>query len=91
MSGEGVLLDSVILIDHLNGIEVATSYLRRISTLARVSAITRAEVLTGFDDSDLPAPRSLLSSEIPLRKQTGLRVDGHLGAGRQVAFVGERR
>ena len=41
-----ILLDSVILIDHLNGFAVATEYLRTLDG-ASVSVITRAEVLTG--------------------------------------------
>ncbi|MGH8585946.1 MAG: PIN domain-containing protein [Gammaproteobacteria bacterium] len=44
----GLLLDSVILIDHFNGVTAATDYLRRNWTSASVSVITRAEVLTGF-------------------------------------------
>lgn len=59
-SGEGVLLDSVILIDHFNGIEAATSYLRSIVDRARISAITRAEVLVGFEPSEAAGPRQLL-------------------------------
>jgi len=43
-----VLLDSCILIDHFNGITAATNYLKQAETSARVSAITRAEVLTGL-------------------------------------------
>lgn len=62
MSGERVLLDSVILIDHFNRVEAATNYLREVSDLAYISAITRAEVLTGFDDEDLPLARRLLDS-----------------------------
>ena len=42
-----VLLDSVILIDHLNGISAATRYLESL-TDASVSVITRAEVLAGI-------------------------------------------
>lgn len=44
-----LLLDSVILIDHFNGIAAATSYLAAHHPDAAVSVITRAEVLTGFD------------------------------------------
>ncbi|HEX9278436.1 MAG TPA: PIN domain-containing protein [Casimicrobiaceae bacterium] len=44
-----LLLDSVILIDHFNGIAAATSYLSAHHPDAAVSVITRAEVLTGFD------------------------------------------
>lgn len=60
MSGEPVLLDSVILIDHFNGFEAATSYLREVMEVAAISAITRAEVLTGFAPKDLPMPTALL-------------------------------
>src|SRR5277367_6447388 len=48
-----VLLDSVILIDHLNGISAATRYLESI-TDASISVITRAEVLAGVPVSVLP-------------------------------------
>lgn len=48
MSGNGVLLDSVILIDHLNGIPDATAYLTRVRHEAFVSAVSRVEVLTGL-------------------------------------------
>ncbi|MCU0292723.1 MAG: PIN domain-containing protein [Thermoanaerobaculaceae bacterium] len=49
MSGNGILLDSVILIDHFNGVPMATEYLRSVGGEAHVSAITRAEVLTGLE------------------------------------------
>lgn len=45
-----VLLDSVILIDHFNGIEEATEFLNRTDS-DRISPITRAEVLVGFSDA----------------------------------------
>ena len=48
-----LLLDSVILIDHFNGIAAATNYLAAHYSVATVSVITRAEVLTGFE------PRSM--------------------------------
>jgi hypothetical protein len=44
-----VLLDSVILIDHFNGIAEATRYLSDTQGEAAISVITRAKVLTGFD------------------------------------------
>lgn len=44
-----LLLDSVILIDHFNGIAAATNYLAAHYPDASVSVITRAEVLTGFE------------------------------------------
>lgn len=43
-----VLLDSVILIDHFNGVTAATQYLGQVAGNAAVSVITRAEVLAGF-------------------------------------------
>lgn len=43
-----LLLDSVILIDHFNGIAAATRYLAEVRADAAVSVITRAEVLSGF-------------------------------------------
>lgn len=42
-----VLLDSAILIDHLNGLEQATRYIRQCAGEAAVSVVTRAEVLVG--------------------------------------------
>jgi predicted nucleic acid-binding protein len=43
-----LLLDSVILIDHLNGVPAATGFLARERHRAIVSPITRAEVLAGI-------------------------------------------
>jgi len=65
MSGEPVLLDSVILIDHFNGHRAASDYLREVEGRAVVSAITRAEVLAGFDDPDVEIARILLD-RLPL-------------------------
>lgn len=42
-----LLLDSVILIDHLNGIGAATNYIVGVQQDAAISVITRAEVLSG--------------------------------------------
>ena len=55
-----VLLDSVILIDHFNGIDAATEFIRRHAKTASISAITRAEVLAGFSDEDAPLAMRLL-------------------------------
>lgn len=42
------LIDSVVLIDHLNGISKATNWLRRYgNTNSVISVITRAEILVG--------------------------------------------
>jgi predicted nucleic acid-binding protein len=55
------LLDSVILIDHFNGVGLATDYLMRWAPDCAISAITRADVLTGFDEADWALPMALLS------------------------------
>ena len=45
------LIDSVILIDHLNGIEQATQFILGLNhEETAISVITRAEVLVGIDD-----------------------------------------
>ena len=59
IAGLSVLLDSVILIDHLNGIRAASSYLHNLRA-ASISVITRAEVLAGSDSSNLGAITHLL-------------------------------
>jgi predicted nucleic acid-binding protein len=47
------LLDSVILIDHLRGIEAATKWLRKLRDgEAVLSVITRAEVLSGGTEEE---------------------------------------
>ncbi|OAV23859.1 hypothetical protein AO369_2052 [Moraxella catarrhalis] len=47
---EKYLLDSVILIDHFNNISQATNFIKKNHKLCYISAITRAEVLTGFQN-----------------------------------------
>lgn len=66
-----VLLDSVILIDHFNGIAAASAYLRMVHPVAVISVITRAEVLAGFDDAALPKALPLvdLFPVLPLTKE----------------------
>lgn len=62
MSGnDPVLLDSVILIDHFNGIAAATEYLQAVLPRVSISAVTRAEVLTGFDAGGATVIRRLLN------------------------------
>jgi len=47
------LIDSVILIDHLNGIESATRFILDLDPQqTAISVITRAEILTGLDKQD---------------------------------------
>jgi predicted nucleic acid-binding protein len=59
MSGD-VVLDSVLLIDHFNGVDAATAYIGRVGATAAITAITRAEVLTGFGTTEVPLVRALL-------------------------------
>lgn len=48
------LIDTVILIDHLNGVDKATKWLSHLkSDEAVISVITRAEVLAGTTECDL--------------------------------------
>lgn len=60
------LVDSVILIDHLNGVTEATDYLRAHSRAIAVSVITRAEVLAGLDAVQVPVVRPLLDALVTL-------------------------
>lgn len=46
------LLDSVILIDHFNNIHQATDFIKQHYHECCISAITRAEVLVGFDETE---------------------------------------
>ena len=64
MGGAAVkyLLDSVILIDHLNGISASSAYLAQVGAEAAISVITRAEVLTGFQQPHLPVARRFLEA-----------------------------
>ena len=55
-----VLLDSVIMIDHFNGVPPATAYLLEMQGKLAISVITRAEVLTGFEGRDRQLARRLL-------------------------------
>ena len=55
-----VLIDSVILIDHFNGIPAATEYLLRMQGKVAISVITLAEVLTGFEGKERQLARRLL-------------------------------
>ncbi len=55
------LIDSVILIDHLNGIDKATRFILKLDpTLTAISLITRAEILTGFEEPEQSDVISLL-------------------------------
>lgn len=54
------LVDSVILIDHFNGIGHATVFIAENYRELAISAITRAELLAGFDDETGDMVASLL-------------------------------
>ena len=56
------LLDTVILIDHLNGLQKATKWLLQVKASAEavISVITRAEVLAGGDEARRVEVLSLL-------------------------------
>lgn len=54
------LLDSVIFIDHFNGIAPASAFLSEHGAASAMSVITRVEVLCGFDEAAVPRARALL-------------------------------
>ena len=56
------LLDSVIVIDHFNGIEEATDFLAANGVECSISVITRAETLAGFDTDTEHLARQLLDA-----------------------------
>ncbi len=82
------LLDSVVLIDHLRGIEAATKWLGRLRDgEAVLSVITRAEVLSGGTEEEavaasglcdefecLPLTRDDATSAAALRKKYGWKL-----------------
>lgn len=55
------LIDSVIIIDHLNGIEAASRFILELDPQqTAISVITRAEILTGLDQDEQPKVTQLL-------------------------------
>lgn len=54
------LLDSVILIDHFNGMESASRFIADEHKKIALSPITRAEVLAGFEQDGRPLAIELL-------------------------------
>jgi predicted nucleic acid-binding protein len=66
------LLDSVIVIDHFNGIESATALPAEQGNKCALSVITRAEVLVGFDDDTESLALELLDifTTLPLTSET---------------------
>ncbi len=57
-----LLLDSVILIDHFNGVVEATRFLSEHHSDSALSVITRAEVLTGFPQREARKATQLLDA-----------------------------
>ena len=56
------LIDSVIIIDHLNGVEVATQFLLGLNPQqTAISVITWAEILVGVEDAKTDLVRSFLN------------------------------
>ena len=82
------LIDSVILIDHLNGIGKATEFILSLNPReTAISVITRAEILVGLDEKDQEKVKPLLDQyhlliidgiiadqSVPLRKSYGWRL-----------------
>lgn len=67
------LLDSVILIDHLNGIEKATTYLGNLTPEKQaISVVTRAEILVGIGKEEIKVVKILLDQYnlLPIDKAT---------------------
>lgn len=60
MGEPGVMLDSVILIDHLNGIARAGEFIAAHEAEIHLSVITRAEVLAGVEEADIAPVKRLL-------------------------------
>jgi len=55
------LLDSVILIDHLNGLPEATQFVLAVEPeQTAISVITRVEILVGVETEDAPLVKALL-------------------------------
>ncbi|MCF8242498.1 MAG: PIN domain-containing protein [Melioribacteraceae bacterium] len=55
------LIDTVILIDHLNGIKKATEWLKK-NKNSFISPITRAELLVGAEETEKHSIKLLLDS-----------------------------
>jgi predicted nucleic acid-binding protein len=67
------LIDTAILIDHLRGIALSTTWLQSLHEgEAVISVITRAEVLAGGDSSEMAAAFDLCEhfACLPLAKET---------------------
>lgn len=87
------LLDSVIVIDHCNGIDAATGFIEQHADELAISAITRAEVMAGFTEETvalgaalldtfefLPIDADIADAAARLRRNTPLRLPDALQA-----------
>ena len=87
------LLDSVILIDHFNGIDPATRFLAENHSEIALSVITRAELLTGFEPgtdamvaglldrfTNLPVDKPVADLAARLRRDVGWKLPDALQA-----------
>ena len=55
------LVDSVILIDHLNGIDKATTFVLALDpSKTAISVITRAEILVGIEETEVQLIKTFL-------------------------------
>ncbi len=63
ISSKKYLIDSVILIDHLNGIKEATNWLKKNGAFnSTISVVTRAEILVGTSEENKLKIKSWLNS-----------------------------
>lgn len=56
-----VVLDSVILIDHFNGILPASEFVQSLAGAGCITAVTRAEVMAGADPQTAPIYAAILA------------------------------
>jgi len=61
-----ILIDTVILVDHLNGLTVATDFLRKNWGRGAVSVLSRTEILAGYGLEEQKEVVRLLDRFIPL-------------------------
>jgi hypothetical protein len=55
-----MVLDSVILIDALNGVPAAVRFIEKVGPSAAITPITRAEVLAGYEERSQGPVKALL-------------------------------
>lgn len=60
MAKQGFLLDTTVIIDHLNGVQQASTFMLNNKKKAHLSVITRAETLVGIEPNNLVNTKLLL-------------------------------